>query len=203
MSPAEALERVLAGNPMPDVAVPVAEPAAPVLTQDATKTVLLSLGWPIRAVEDALSADVTRANILRVQGVNASGAVVLGGNKGTGKTVAAAWLCAKRSIRARFVRAAEFARTSRYSDAKFDEILRAKALCLDDVGAEFADDRGSLRVSLDELVDVFYSEKKTLIVTTNASGKEFAQRYGERMIDRMRQWGVWVAIDGESQRRRA
>ena len=106
-----------------------------------------------------------------------------------------------------------------------DDVLRSKALVLDDAGAEFADASGSYRVDLDELVDRFYADARALVITTNLvyatprqrdeavrAAKErgesadadvptFTDRYGERVTDRIRECGRWVSSRGGSQRR--
>jgi DNA replication protein DnaC len=137
---------------------------------------------------------------------------------------------AARFVPPMFLRAAAFFRSSRYQrgdDDKApmsrDEILAQRALVLDDAGAEYADGVGNYRVDLDELVDKFYSDERILVVTTNivyaspkardamaargiavdSAAPTFADRYGERIVDRLRECGRWVSSGSASMRSKA
>lgn len=134
---------------------------------------------------------------------------------------------AARFVPPLFLRAAAFFRSSRYKadgeGLSRDEILGQRALVLDDAGAEYADGGGNYRVDLDELVDKFYSDERILVLTTNivyASPKAraslkakgatvdetaptFADRYGERIVDRLRECGRWVSSGAGSMRGKA
>lgn len=156
-----------------------------------------------------LAADIVAAGLVDNPAVDAvrewdasamkrGGILVLAGDKGTGKTVAAAWWAIASG--ARFMRASAFARASRY-DAGFDALLAEPSLVIDDLGSEFNDGGGSFRVNLDELIDVTYSDYHRLIITTNCTADEFRIRYGERIMDRLRERGAWVGVVGESLRR--
>ena len=125
----------------------------------------------------------------------------------------------------RFITAAGFFRSPRYrregdEGLTRDQLLAERTLVLDDLGVEFADGSGSYRVDLDELVDRFYSDDRALVITTNlvypsakaraerkAKGQKvdesaptFADRYGERVLDRMRECGRWVDTAAPSMR---
>ncbi len=170
--------------------------------RDRLRARMLELGWPRRAVEWADAAVETDA--VRVTRRWAGrGSIVLAGPKGTGKTVAAAWhaLNSERGEAFRFVRAAMLVRVGRFGD-EWSGFLTARSLCVDDLGAEYADVKGSFVSDLDELVDTFYADRRTLIVTTNLDGKEFRSRYGARVTDRIRECAEWASIGGESMRAR-
>jgi DNA replication protein DnaC len=211
---AEALQRVLSGLPMPEVdgARPdfeIEDPVDPIaeiadMRARQMRAKLEVFGWPTRALEIAAAADLERPALKAIRGWDhrSGGALVISGGIGVGKTVAAAWIAADRGLRCSFLRAAEFARTSRYDAEAFGAVLGAAALCLDDLGSEWADERGSLRVSLDELIDRFYAERRVLIVTTNLGVAELTQRYGERAVDRLREWATWAHVGGKSMRGR-
>jgi DNA replication protein DnaC len=174
---------------------------------DATRS-LESQGWPARAVRAAREADVTRESITRLAAVNfeASSIVVLAGDPGCGKTVAAChWAMHSRRFHncTEFVRASTFAASSRYDQETRQRWYGAHALVLDDLGAEYLDAKGSFQVDLDELVDTFYGDERPLIVTTNLNGQAFKSRYGERVTDRIRECGKWLDIAASSMRRRA
>lgn len=161
---------------------------------------LAALGWPRRALNEARSADATRAAVRAVNAWDARYcAIVLSGAKGTGKTVASAWWALGAKRRFRFVRSAELVRASRF-DGSWDEWLKAPALCVDDLGAEYSDAKGSFVSDLDLLIDTFYSDMRPLIITTNCTSAVFLARYGERIADRINECAEWASVDGESMR---
>lgn len=161
------------------------------------------LRWPARALDFAERPDDTEAMRV-VRAWDRQGLVfVLSGGKGTGKTVAAAWRALNDPSPAafRFVRAATLVRTSRFSD-ECAELLDAPALCIDDLGAEYNDAKGSFLADFEEIVDTFYSDRRRLIITTNLPGKEFKLRYGARVVDRITECAEWRHIEGRSMRAR-
>lgn len=204
---------------------------------------MASMGWERRALDLVTGADkhgydeskpaaADYLAAMRAVDTSSGGIVILAGEKGCGKTAAACrWAYTRERQAPRFLRAAEFFRSSRYArDGKpedrpaltRDELLREQALVLDDAGAEFADANGSYRVDFDELLDRFYADKRVLVVTTNiayasprqrdlarkqdpsvvADAPTFADRYGERVTDRLRECGRWVASSAASLRGR-
>lgn len=164
---------------------------------------LLEYGFPRRAVEIVRAGVASEPAIERLRShVTASQILVVSGPKGIGKTVAATWWAAQRRDRVGFVRASSFASSSRYDrEARAD--MLAHPLVLDDLGAEFVDTKGSFATDLDELIDVFYSDLRPLVITTNCTGEQFRSRYGERIADRLRECGRWINLTGESLRPRA
>lgn len=160
-------------------------------------------GWPARAIDIALAdggASSVAIEKMREWDHKEHNVIVLSGSAGTGKTVAAAWWRTKNTSM-RFVRAATFAASSRYSQDDRADTYGARALCLDDLGAEYLDVKGSFLVDLDELIDTFYGDRKPLIITTNLDDKGFKARYGTRVEDRIRECGKWVRIPGASMRK--
>lgn len=174
---------------------------------------LEALGFPRRAIKAIRLGITPPESFTRLRDACGDdvGIVVLSGPKGTGKTVAATWWAAQRRDRVRFVRASELLASSRYDREARAELL-AHPLVLDDLGAEYADPKGSFVADLDELVDVFYGNMRPLIITTNIVKVErtpdgtvrhpFVERYGERIADRLRECGRWITMTGESMRRR-
>jgi DNA replication protein DnaC len=162
--------------------------------------------FPARALEVAQkAADVAAPAIVQLAAWSRdheNGIAVVSGVAGCGKTVAAAWLAMQlgNRMRPRFLRASEFARLSRYDAEARARWADPSWLVLDDLGAEYKDAKGSFLADLDELVDVFYAGKRTLVVTTNCTAGDFATRYGERIVDRLRECGTWIAIAGGSMR---
>jgi DNA replication protein DnaC len=162
--------------------------------------------FPRRAFEAARVADESASAIAQLRAWSASssdGIVVLAGPPGTGKTTAATWWALQQKVSIpEFLRANDFATMSRYDDAR-DRWLDATQLVLDDLGAEYLDPKGSFNVEIDALIDSHYAERGTLIITTNCSADEFRQRYGERVVDRLREAGSWITVTGPSLRKRA
>lgn len=129
-----------------------------------------------------------------VQAMTGSGIYCLSGNVGCGKTYAAhAWLLRKhkRASTLACMTAAEFARLSRY-EGKFDRIAAKKRFVLDDLGVEYADDKGSFLADLDELTDMRWRKGLPTLFTTNLTKQAFKARYQQRVIDRIRDDGGWV-----------
>lgn len=160
-------------------------------------------GWPRRALDSAQGADPDRDAISKLSGRgDADGIVVLSGPPGCGKTVAAAWWALRSPRPTRFIRAAEFARSSRYAHEDRQALFAHRRMCLDDLGAEYADAKGSFAVDLDELVDLFYADRRRLVITTNLDAKAFRGRYGARIADRLAECGEWIVVRDRSMRRR-
>lgn len=195
------IDEVLANGPVEPPPPPEPAPIDTRVQYRARADAMLARDWPQRAVEIALAADETKMSIQAISAFEGRGALVLSGDVGRGKTVAAAWWSIRQPVAVTFVRAATLARTSRYSGT-WEQWMKARALCIDDLGAEFADVKGSFAVDLDELIDTFYASQRTLIVTTNCKAGIFKQRYGARVLDRLSESGKWVNVTGESMRGR-
>jgi len=165
---------------------------------------LAKAGWPKRALTAAQNADLEHPAIKRVaEWLKEDRTIlVLAGVAGCGKTVASArWALEDRlGHHTAFVRASTFARSSRFDSDTRNHWLRAYALALDDLGAEYVDAKGSLLTDLDELVDQFYGDCKRLLITTNLTPAQFRGRYGERVADRLRECGSWFSIASGSLR---
>jgi len=174
---------------------------APALPERGTRRAELEeRGWPVRALDFAERANDTHAvRAMRNHG-DREGVLVLSGEKGSGKTVGAAWWALHRDRPTRFLRASALARLSRYADERAELYENCRALVLDDVGAEYSDEKGSFVSDLDELIDTFYGDRRRLVITTNCDGKKFRERYGERITDRLAECGWWEVITDTSMR---
>lgn len=161
-------------------------------------------GWPRRAVEAALEADLDKGAIVKLRELQFGdrNIIVISGAPGCGKTVGVAWWALQQRRATKFVRASTFAAASRYDREERMVWLKAYALVLDDAGAEYSDAKGSLMVDLDELIDVFYGDRRPLMITTNCNVSDFKKRYGDRITDRLRECGRWVSVDGGSLRKK-
>lgn len=195
----EILDRWKAIAPEVSPPMPYFEPLRPMRSRAGS---LADLGWPRRALEVAAQADGREAvQAMTDWDVDVCNVAVLSGPAGTGKTVgAAAWALKRRELIA-FVRASTFAASSRYDAEKRARWYEADGLCLDDLGAEYADTKGNFLVDLDELVDTFYADRRPLIITTNLTAPMFKARYGARIEDRIRECARWFVIGGESGRK--
>lgn len=126
--------------------------------------------------------------------------LVLAGGTGAGKTTAATWVALKgQDPRPGFLRVNELERRGRY-DKKLGAWLEERtSLVIDDVGAEYLDGKGAFRSLMDEVVDTFYADRRTLVMTTNLRPRragpdeqeQFLERYGERVWSRMNEAGTW------------
>lgn len=158
-------------------------------------------GFPQRALDSARNAQNTNA-VTRVRGWDPAreSVLVLSGSPGCGKTVAAAWWALRQPNAPTFVRATTFAASSRYDRETRATWFGASALVLDDLGTEYLDAKGSFLVDLDELMDVFYGDRKPLLITTNCALSTFRDRYGARVVDRLRECGAFCSLADPSLR---
>lgn len=170
-------------------------------------------GAPAKDLDRALSGelvDTEAVRAVRTAHERGSTLVAISGPPGVGKTTAAAWWILRgfppaplRTIRPRlFVRAAALSRWPRFDEDRMRDLERAAALVIDDLGVEFDDEKGAFRSLLDDVIDGRYAATLPTLITTNSSGDAFAKRYGERIRDRIREAGDFVALRGESMRAR-
>lgn len=167
-------------------------------------------GFPLRAIEAvrdlAETPAVVRAKrFLENDRSAGKGLLVLSGGVGAGKSVAATWLARETSFKPVFMRAATFAASGRYDRETRERWQDARMLVLDDLGAEYADAKGSFLVDLDELLDLFYAERRLLVITTNLDAKGFKTRYGGdegRIVSRIREAGVFADCGGHDLRKK-
>ena len=81
-------------------------------------------------------------------------------------------------------------------------IMTKKYVYLDDVGVEDKrNDYGSVRWAFPEIVDNAEKFGKMLIVSTNLSSKQIAEKYGQRTFDRIFAICHPVAFTGSSMRK--
>lgn len=136
--------------------------------------------------------------------------LVLSGPVGCGKTTAAAQWLVQATGRGRgtyiesgpplFLAIAQYARLNRFDDTAVTRVECADALVLDDLGAEYLDDKGAFTSLLDGLVDARYRHVLPTVITTNLRAEEFKARYSARTIDRLRERGEFVELTGASLR---
>jgi hypothetical protein len=105
--------------------------------------------------------------------------LVLAGDPGTGKTVAANWGAAWHPG-ARVVKALDLVRAGLYPDDHgfWPRMHDARLLVVDDLAAEPLDAKGFSLATICDLIDRRYDSARKTIITTNQSLEEFRQRYG-------------------------
>lgn len=124
--------------------------------------------------------------------------VVLSGGVGCGKSCASARWAVEKS--AKFVTANELARVSPYEEGAVD-LSKATHLVIDDLGCEYLDPKGFFLSNLDGLINDRYSNDRPTVITTNLDEEGF-RRYGERVLDRIRESGRFLKVGGKSMRRK-
>ncbi len=144
----------------------------------------------------AKKADDTEA----MQAVEAvDGTLVLSGGIGCGKTVAACSWLLKRAP-GLFLSSARLARWPRYEDAQMRRLLSASRLVIDDLGAEYMDEKGNFAAVLDEVIVDRHANMKPTVITTNLDATAFKNRYGQRIADRVRECGRFLSLADVSKR---
>ena len=104
----------------------------------------------------------------------------------------------RRTTAPLFVRAVALARWNKYDADEMKQLLDASALVIDDLGVEYSDQKGAFASLLDEVIDHRYGNQAPTLITTNLTAKEFKERYGERIADRLREAGGFVAVSRDS-----
>jgi len=129
--------------------------------------------------------------------------LVLAGDVGRGKTVAASWW-ALQGLREKrtplFVSSARLSRWDRYNDAEMQRLLLASRLVIDDLGEEFNDTKGNFLAVLDETISDRLANERRTVITTNLTVEVFTERYGVRIRDRIKESGRWQNFAGASMR---
>ncbi|MFN0251708.1 MAG: ATP-binding protein [Kofleriaceae bacterium] len=145
--------------------------------------------------------------------------LVLAGGVGAGKTTAAAWIAieagsahvtlpdARGSLPA-FIRAAELEARGRYDKHLRTWLRERSMLVLDDLGAEFLDGKNAFSSLLDEVIELYYSNHRRIVITTNLRARrvgdsepQFIERYGERVASRLHEVGLWHECGARDLRR--
>lgn len=135
--------------------------------------------------------------------------LVLSSRPGVGKSVAAGlWLLEQSegikpngNLTRRWVSGSQLARVDGFG-GELDQLGKSGPLVIDDLGVEYADRNGALQSRLDGLLDERYANFRKTLITTNLTAAEFRDRYGERIVDRIREAGAnaFVEFRGESLR---
>lgn len=133
--------------------------------------------------------------------------LILAGKSGCGKTTAAAWWLWQFIHGAvtptRWPRFAHAGDLPRIDESHLLALRSAPRLVIDDLGMEYADNKGFFEVVLDRMLDWRYANLKPTVITTNLRAEQFKARYGERIADRIREAGNFVELSNESLRARS
>jgi DNA replication protein DnaC len=142
----------------------------------------------------AKDAEDSTAAVLAVREHEGALLLVLAGNPGCGKTVAACTRIEDRETGC-FVRAAELVELgNHYSDRdRLARYRRCGVLVVDDLGVEYRSEQMICR--LDELVDSRAASNLPTIITTNLTASEFQARYESRLWSRIHQFGDYIELD--------
>ncbi len=128
--------------------------------------------------------------------------LVLSGATGTRKSGSACWALSAHP--GRYVSATRLlgASVSKLEDERerYAGFFKTPLLVLDDLGSEYASDAGYAAQIINTLVDARYGALLKTIMTTNLDARQFKDRYGERVADRIRELGQWMPVVGKSQR---
>lgn len=135
---------------------------------------------------------------------------VLTGTRGVGKTIAAgyAMLTARPSLGGKpwpterhpiMIAASTIAMWGSYGYAKErEQLARCRVLVIDELGIE--DDTRGFRPYLNELMNQRAGAAGYTVITCNLTPHEMTERYGARIMDRLRQRGAWFEINHPSLR---
>ena len=148
---------------------------------------------------------VSEARTYAAGDVTRGRALVLTGATGVGKTYAA--VCVMRAsagvgMRVRFMDAGDLLETAR-EEAAWREMTDADFLVVDDLGTEYANDKGGwAKGRLDRLFRDRHGQQRATVITTNLSPAELVQRYDSRIVSRLREWsgGALAEVGGSDLR---
>lgn len=108
--------------------------------------------------------------------------LVLAGATGCGKSVAAAWTIGE--FGGVWIYSTNLGKAQREPDL-WHRILTSGLLVIDDVGAEYADDKGWFQGVLADVIIQRYDSMLPTVLTTNLTLARFVERYGARMGERV------------------
>lgn len=140
--------------------------------------------------------------VLRFFGRAPRGVLVLAGDTGTGKTLAACFAAVHHG--GRFVRAAELGELALGSRDSLRALAREPVLVVDELGRET--DIRPTPARLIELLGDRHDQGLGTIVTTQLLRRDpkpelsFADRYGHHLLDRIERAGRWVSLAHKSRR---
>lgn len=123
------------------------------------------------------------------------------GNNGRGKSFLGRYVLPAILLRyaGKIVRTADVQEMNR----DIETMLNRKVISIDDVGTEeILNHYGNKRLAFAEIMDAVEKHEKLIIVSTNLNDEQIADRYGDRVLDRIIATTRRVLFSGESMRRR-
>jgi hypothetical protein len=175
----------------------------PDLAVDNALAILRGKGFSTPALERVRDfKEARRISLELAGGVGLRTALALSGGIGSGKSTAAAWFFLIGNDHSPgFIRSTELEARGRYDNSLRAWLRTRSSLLIDDIGAEpLARGGGVFASLLGEVVDMYYGDRKPLIMTTNLRRRrrtadeepQFVERYGERIGSRMSEVGGWA-----------
>lgn len=122
--------------------------------------------------------------------------VVLGGNRGRGKTVAAQYLLAR--VGGLYLTEPAFGRIQKDGGVDIREAKAARVLVIDQLGRASRGGSDFAPAAIEEVVDARCADGLLTVLAGNFTADEFKQRYGAIIMDRIAGFGVFVLFGGES-----
>lgn len=126
--------------------------------------------------------------------------LVLSGGVGIGKSGSACWALGQHDG-GMFFKASKLLNYAFEQKDVLERIASASVVVCDDFGTKCQDEKGFFLEKFNDLVDDLYGNGAKLIITCNLAKETFAKLAGERVIDRIREQGRFVMLEGESIRR--
>ncbi len=138
-------------------------------------------------------------NFLRNNGVREGRALVLAGDTGVGKTVAAGYILQQSCLNGTVVIATDLQSAFLKKD-RLGKLKTAPLLIIDDLGMEFGLE--FFESHLDGLFHARHMDERATVITTNLSWEKFQEKYSKRICSRLREWSVYVHIIDQDMRKK-
>jgi len=167
---------------------------------------MIRRGIPERTIRATMAPELQVTEALKAAAEVKESIVVLAGNAGVGKSLAAClWLFeqAKGAPECmRWVQSGDLARGYSYDAEAFEGITTVWALVIDDFGVEYLDSKDRFKVTLEEVLARRFGKMRRTMMTTNIlDAGEFAERYGKRIASRIHEDGAFIVCGGPDLRR--
>lgn len=183
-------EMIRHGLPVPEKAVQVSVPNAKELMQDMLNEIISRenrrMVWikPYEQVAEWLTD-------------NKGMGLFMYGNCGLGKSLLARYVIP--ALMLKYNRKVVSVYDTNTMNANIDEVLSKKIVCIDDVGTEDLSVRfGEKRLAFAEVMDNVEKKRCLIIATSNLTIDEILERYGERVLDRIKSTTKRVVFTGKS-----